>query len=931
MPRKKESKIDKILLKPVWEGRMISPMWTGMIRPDDIDEYLIRDPEKRAEFSNLVKQYEELVRKYRGIHSTVTDPTKSTITIDADDIEEYTRVVSEDRTEPIWKIANQIATILRNGQKYGLDTNLLLIRLCQCYEEILEKNPHEFDRADETLKQELKRLKKEVEDNYTASIVTFDTDKERYVLKAILSAKPRAIFSARGSKNTEKLKEVLQSITGESDISLEDNETLRYISKFLDINDLYKIYCNEDFSTNANFATIKNTLLQVGFSRKQIEEYDVDELLNQYQYIEERFELPRERGFVFANTIVDNIDSIDVEKYLLLSMEKMLESFEEDLTDREVGLIFDESEKNSSENKPVTEALKYKVTTERMKKVEQIIRSILASKVIGPSTRIDLEKDGKRQNITIGRIEKLMEKYCDGIYLSDNMEANLLIRSLKNPDEMSTWSDELVKRLEYEPGFLIYSSLLSTDNLKRLYSLGKLSKEDISGILKITKLEDFEEKVKSTSDSSYETSIDSILKNSKEFLNNLYKLKIFTAEDLKKHFDEGAISFEDIEQVLDSLNEEEKSSFIDDMKSGFGYQTLLEKYKDFVEKDLHYRKIKELCPDHEEELAEFKRRADEAEKEKDKYLKVFKLFGSSMSKEEIDDMLGTYYLDMGVEKEDLLQESLLKMYEDKIIQLENILTVGSEYIIPMLDKLTLQDAKEIRKLISMEQLEKMLDAVFLDDNCKYKFSDQRKFIIAMNLLNEETEEDRDLRELYLSTLPFNKEERLRNSSSRRNKLNNPTNTFNKYIYPDSIKWKFFQSLDPNMVVKMYTNGYVEFSSPKLDCRIIEKYYEEGKKVYGHATFLVPNDIYKENEDRLVTEVLGNESAIIEPSILRDITPPGNKVIHRTQSKDRTWMDDIIKHLNIDFEREDDSRYSPEELKSIQKEIESLKRKYERID
>ncbi len=931
MPRKKDSRLEKILLKPVWEGKMISPMWTGMIRADDVDEFLIRDPEKRAELYNLVKEYEELVLKYRKIHNDLTDQTKNTISIDADELEEYARAVSEDRAERIWQVAKQIATVLKDGEEYGFDLNLFLIRICQRYEEILEKNPHEFDRADETLKQELKRLKKEVDDKYTSSIVTFDSDKERYILKPVLSAKQRAIFSARESKNIEKLKEALQSITGKSEISLENDETLRYISQFLNINDLYKIYCNEDFSTKANIATIKNTLLQVGFSREQIEEYDLEELANQYRYIEERFELPREHGYVFANTMIDNLDSIDVEKYLLLSMEKMLESFEEDLTDREIGLIFDESEKNSSGDKPVTDSLKYKVTTERMKKVEQIIRSILASKVVNPSTRIDLEKDGKHQNITIGRIEKLMEKYCDGIYLSDNMKATLLNRSLKNPDEMSTWSDELVKRLDYEPAFLLYASLLSTDNLQRLYSLGKLSKEDISEILKITKSEEFEGKVKSTSDSSYETSIDSILKNSKDFLNNLYKLKIFTAEDLKKHFDEEKISFEEIKQILDSLNEEEKASFIEDMKTGFGYQTLLEKYKDFVEKDLHYRKIKELCPDHEEELAEFKRRADEAEKEKNKYLKVFKLFGSSMSKEEIDKMLETYYLDMGVQKEDLLQESLLRMYEDKAIQLENILTVDPEYIIPMLDKLTLQDAKEIRKLISMEQLEKMLDTVFLDDNCKYKFSDQRKFIIAMNLLNEETEEDKDLRELYLSTLPFNKEERSRSSSSRRNKTNNTSSDSNKYIYPDSVKWKFFQALDPNMVVKMHTNGYVEFSSPKLDCRIIEKYYEEGKKVYGHATFLVPNDIYERNKGKLITEVPGNESTIIEPSVLRDITPQGNKVIHRTQSKDRTWMDDIIKHLNIDFEREDDSRYSPEELKTIQKEIESLKRKYERLD
>lgn len=931
MPRKKESRLERILLRPVLEGKMSSPMWTGMIRADDIDEFLIRDPEKRTEFYELVKEYEELVLKYRRFHSTITDQTKYSISLDADEIEEYARAVGEDKTERIWQIAGKIATFLKDGENNALDFNLFLIRLCQCYEEIMEKNPHELDRADETLKQELKRLKKEVDGNYTSSIVTFDSDKERYVLKSVLSAKQRAIFSARESKNAEKLKEVLQSITGKSDISLEDSETLRYISQFLDFNDLSKIYFNKDFAIKAKIAVAKNTLLQVGFPREQIEEYDLEDLAKQYAYIEERFELPREHGYVFANTIVDSLDSLDIEKYLLLSMEKMLASFEEDVTDREAGLIFDESEKNPSGDKPVTDSLKYKVTTERMKKVEQIIRSILDSKAIDSLARADLDKDGKCINITTDRIKKLMEKYCDGIYLSDNMKGKLLNRSLENPNEMSNWSDELVKRLEYEPTFLVYFSLISTDNLKRLYSLGKLSKEEIGQILKLTKSEDFEEKVKSNFNGIDETSIDSILKNSKELLNNLYKLKIFTAEDLKKHFDDGAISFEDIKQILDSLNEEEKTSFIEDMKTGFGYQTLLEKYKDFVEKDLHYRKIKELCPDHEEELAEFKRRADEAEKEKNKYLKVFKLFGSSMSKEEIDKMLETYYLDMGVQKEDLLQESLLRMYEDKTIQLENILTVDPEYIIPMLDKLTLQDAKEIRKLISMEQLEKMLDTVFLDDNCKYKFSDQRKFIIAMNLLNEETEEDKDLREFYLSTLPFNKEERLRNSSSKRNKSNNPSSGSNKYIYPDSIKWKFFQALDPNMVVKMHTNGYVEFSSPKLDCRIIEKYYEEGKKVYGHATFLVPNDIYERNKGKLITEVPENESTIIEPSVLRDITPPGNKVIHRTQSKDRTWMDDIIKHLNIDFEREDDSRYSPEELKAIQKEIESLKRKYERLD
>ena len=81
-----------------------------------------------------------------------------------------------------------------------------------------------------------------------------------------------------------------------------------------------------------------------------------------------------------------------------------------------------------------------------------------------------------------------------------------------------------------------------------------------------------------------------------------------------------------------------------------------------------------------------------------------------------------------------------------------------------------------------------------------------------------------------------------------------------------------------------------------------------------------------NEGDLVTVSYSGD--VMESAILREITPRKDRVAHRTQSENRTWMHDMIRHFGIDLEKMQDSRYTEEELKELQTVLERYKTEYE---
>ena len=87
--------------------------------------------------------------------------------------------------------------------------------------------------------------------------------------------------------------------------------------------------------------------------------------------------------------------------------------------------------------------------------------------------------------------------------------------------------------------------------------------------------------------------------------------------------------------------------------------------------------------------------------------------------------------------------------------------------------------------------------------------------------------------------------------------------------------------------------------------------------------------YRKNEADLVTILpKGN---ILESAALRDITPRKDRIVHRTQSENKTWMDQMINYFDIDFEAGKETRYTAEELMHLDTVRKNHKLDYEIID
>ena len=216
----------------------------------------------------------------------------------------------------------------------------------------------------------------------------------------------------------------------------------------------------------------------------------------------------------------------------------------------------------------------------------------------------------------------------------------------------------------------------------------------------------------------------------------------------------------------------------------------------------------------------------------------------------------------------------------------------------MLDTLSLEDAEKVKNSMSFKNLIDLLDTIFTSSD----FSDERKFIIVMNFLEGDSEEEKKAKEDYLSLLDFN-DTSLRKATpsgtKRKTGLNGEIkNSSNRYVYSDTIKWRFFKKIDPDARVIRYGNGYVEFASSKLGCRIIEKYYEKNEPAYGTATYIVPETVYRKNQTNLITAT--PKGIILEPVILKSITPKKDRIAHRTHSPDKTWMDEMVKYLENNY-------------------------------
>lgn len=924
--------IGQVIASPVLTGNNDQYMWTGIVRSDKIDKHIIPDDRQRAGFIKKVKEIEHMVLNYRGSFRTSNSVLKIKPEEPLDVLEKR-----------ILEACKQIKAIINNPESIGMDMDLYWIALCRDYEEIRQKNPNEFNAMNKDARKSLETFREYVNKNNPPIREMYIPEKNKYTCVQFLThGQEEKIQKGRGNnKNTERLLGVIESIAGKKELSsTEGTEILKELCGAITLVDLPVIFANKIYADMQYITVFKNYLIGKGFTYEDIEKMTVEDIANEAMstYNEDSIEL---HSSLVADTIISGINYLDLEKVLLLAAGRPLEAYElmspkvrqGTNSDSEMVKILTEKEKEGLErldSSMVEESSLYDVV-KRTKRTEFIVNQILKSGIIDRRTRIKVINGDDEAEISIRRIEELMKNFCDGIYLSDTMQLALVYDAYTSENAMQEhWSDELVKRIRMSDNDMFVLSTVNFENLKRLYTLGRMNKDHIINLVDEAYSGALNENIELTFGTYDDPKKELMKQNNRNLLKNLYNSGIIDEKEIAKYFDLGIISIEQLDTLEEDKSPEEIESLHLALKQEFNSDRLLLSYKDYVAKYNEFMKFQKEHPEENDKIDALRKEVNELREEKERYRQVFNKYNNIPAKEKIsfgDDLLAHYYVDLEVNDELDLQESIKALYEDGFIDLENIVHFDKNYIIPMLDRLSIKDAYRVRHSMTFEELEEMLDTIF--DNPE--FNDERRFIIVMNLLGEDTEKDKAAREFYLEMLDFNDATKKGKKQETRNikNLGVGGKDSTKYVYPDIIKWKFYKALDPECRVTRYSNGFVEFVSSKLGVRIIEKYYDGNKPAYGTATYILSESDYRKNEADLIT--IYPKGNVLESATLREITPRKDRIAHRTQSENKTWMDQMIKYFKISFEPERETRYTGQELMDLDSVRKRHKLDYEIIE
>lgn len=929
MGERRRLNIGDVIASPVLVGKNDKYMWTGVVRSDNIDPYLINDDKIRERFTKLVREYEGAILEYRRMASGAMGPKLKMNPLSILDLGEQEAKIKE--------LGAKIKEYLGNPDAYDLDFDLFLVQVCRDYEEIKSKNPDEFKAMRKDDRKTLEELYDYISSEPSLREV-YNDEENKYYAYMFLTRKQEKLYSKDTQDSTKKLLKVLEAIAGKKDLSKEEGlEILREIGAPITLADLHDIFPCAKYADVQYVTVFKNYLLQKGFTQEEVQNMDPDTIMEEAMKTYNTDSIDFHSSMV-ADVIVNGIKYIDVEKLMLLSCIRTIEAYDMMLPkveDHEKAAEIDldairemeELEKGAEElsDKFIRQEASIDSVLEKTRRSDFIIRKIIESGVISPKTRFTSRLDDKGE-ISLRVLEKKCEKFCDGIYLTDIIKSNLIYKAFINPDEMSTWSDELMDRMSFTENDIKILSLISFDNMKRFYETGRLSFDSIGDFLGTSgSREKASRSIIESEDEMEANRREVMLTNADNVLINLYKSGITSTEDLRYYFQGAAIDAKDIIKLEESLEGDELAKFKEEMKEHFDSELLLESYKEYVEKYLEFKDFEEKNPDNIEEIEAKRKSLNKMRLVKEETRSLFARYTEvpEDKKEFGNDLLDMYYVGMGIEDDKMLRETLKLLYEDGLIGLENIAYLEPKYIRPMFDKLSLDDAMKVKQSMSFETLTEMFDDIFIDP----EFTDERRFIAVMNFFGDDTKEDGDAREFYLGMLENDaKEKKARPSGKKREKGDNTYAPGNKYVYPDFVKWKFYKAIDKDCRVTRYANGFVEFASSKLGARIIEKYYDGDKPAYGTATYILSEQDYRMNEGDLIT--IGHSGDVMESSVLREITPRKDRIAHRTQSENRTWMHDMIRHFGIDLEKMQDSRYSQEELKELQTVLERYKTEYE---
>lgn len=938
--------IEHILATPVLFGKDSKYIWTGVVNSSNIDELLIGSDNKE-EFRRLVRQYENAIHNFRRNNNSEENKRS-----------QYYNPTLQKEIKNISILGNEIKRFLSNDE---LDTNLFWFYLLKDYEEILKNNPNELNLLDNTAKRELKEFAEYIYSSPTLVGERFDGDRDRFVTYPFLT--DHMIERMKCRESTDEFVKAINLFYKDGDVdkpqmSAEEGiETVRMLSSGLSVSDLLYFFKDTEIGMSAIDTIYKNYLLDTNlyeqFGQRDPEEINNDEFLKaKNETIEKVNNLSNEELVKTANAtynnmsndlhsryvadaIVDNASFIDVGKFLLMSSVRPLMGFEglrlEEHTssqkydpDAETSLDVTEAEPSSSDKNDSNYGkdliqMEFDLNTfkNKMKSTKSMIDTLLKSGMVAKRAKFP-KGFGVAEEHSLSELKKYMSKYCGDIYLTEAIERPLFFEAYVRKDQgISDWSDELIQRVNLDKGNLFSLSFSNLDNLVRLYNAHKIDDSYLDELVAYSRKDDLEQLIlKSTglSKENIEKAKD-MTNNARNLIDYIYEKDIIDENKLCEYYLNGTIKFEEFDRLKDIKYKDNGTEFDKKISEYFSTRKMLEKYRDLAQSKIQLRnlELKDNKSEQDTELVETKKKQiNELTEDKDKFLKMFKNYTYNSNGSEL---LENYYLDLEIEDDELLQESIKSFYEDRLVNLADIVTLDNKYVMPMVDKLTLEDSRKMRENMTFDETTDLLDEIFESD----EYTEEQKYVIMMNLLCMKTDDDRDAIKYYRSQLSISNEEKRSYNKTGKHREKGNGQTYNKHVYPDDVKWDLFRILDKDATISRYSNGYVEINSSKIPYRIIEKYYDKnGDYAYGTATYFVEDQVYNSNIGDLITNTKTGD--VLETAVLREIVPRGkDRIPHITrgnaESKEglskSAWMRKIAERFGYTFDRK--SQYYDENL------------------
>ena len=948
--KKEEKMIDvsKIFISPVLSGPTNVPMWTGIISSDRINEFLISNQIERESFFRLVQEYENTIKEYRDIFNA------SKVMMTSNSIN--SKFAEKAKAEELLRRINELSKKLRSEIKQiKIDMELFWVMLCQDYEDILKDNKNEFQGIAPDVQKQFRVFHKSITERSPIIRERFvEKDGEYVITSFVTEAQKERIL--RKDENAKKLTLFVKTMAQKQNLTV--SEVMENVFESIYLSDFFTIFNYPNYAQMQYECVLKNYLLYKKFTFEEIEEMSQEEIAEAVSETYDKFGMKYHKKFI-AKSIQDGVYYLDFDKLMLLTAIRHLDSFENirDSLDSKPEKPSDSVEKES-ESMDTTPDVKISEQTytlhevvrdtriseviERMRSTEELIKTILELKLISSRTKINVILHNQYyEEISRKKLEEMMEKFCDGIYLTELIENEFIQIAFFNG--MSSWSDEFIKRINFKERDIVILSLVDLNNFKRLYENGKIDKDHIMSLLAVIENGALEQMLLEIKDTpGREEQVKQMLENSSQFLSFLVHEKIISFSELKLFYDKRVVRLDDLEKLEVDKTEQEKLEFRNQLGNQIDSLSFLNAYKDYIEHKLRYEKaIRENDPDASiyKDTMEIKRR------EKDSELMLFSKYKlDGLSDEEkssfIDELLLTYCVELEHENEQVIPETLRQMYKDGIISFENISDLDQSYLQTVIidimfvrGELSLDDTRKLRETLSLEALIGILNKAMANSS----ITQTQKISLIMNIfhngIEDEERADKFLSQLHAEHYVGVKYTDLIIENQPKKKQDLPgidtdgiKDLSKEWVYPKYVKWEFLNALDKDAIITVYANGYVEAYSKKLGVRIIEKYFDVdkegnqfGRDAYGHATFIVTESAYRDNFEFLVDNFSDGEP-LLNPKSLSAIVPREDRIRHNTHSQSKNWMRSMAKYFDIDLDGDldliKDTRYTREELEFI---------------